>query len=160
MLGWLRQPNSTKPYPPFLYRYLARRPFSCDEFVSDPMSPDRYAAPAIVRSDVFVPMNVEAREDGFVITAFIPGITTEDLQIHVLEDTVTLRGELKVEGEDVENRRFLLHEIPRGSFTRAIRLPAPLDPEHAEATIEKGVLTLRIPKAEEARPKTIIVNVK
>jgi HSP20 family protein len=99
-----------------------------------------------------LPVDVRAEEDAYVLTAFVPGLTAEELNIQVLGDTVTIEGEYKQVDE-----QYLLNELPSGAFRRALRLPADLDANHAEATIDNGVLTLRLPKAESARPKTIKV---
>ncbi|MEJ2010599.1 MAG: Hsp20/alpha crystallin family protein [Anaerolineales bacterium] len=105
-----------------------------------------------------LPLDVHARDDEFVISAPVPGLKAEDLKIQILEDVVTLRAD--IEDQESESEATLLREIPRGGFERSLRLPAPLDAQHAEARIENGLLTLRIPKAEEARPKTIQVKAR
>jgi HSP20 family protein len=97
-------------------------------------------------------VNVQEEEDAYVLTAIVPGLRSEDLSIQVIEDVVRIEGEYRpAEGE------HLLRELPFGSFKRTLRLPAPLDPNKAEASIENGILTLRLPKAESARPKVIKV---
>jgi HSP20 family protein len=80
----------------------------------------------------------------------------DDLKIEILDDVVTLSGEVASEESDDES--MLLNEISYGSFTRSLRMPDPLDSEKAEAQIENGLLTVRIPKSEEAKPKTIEVK--
>ena len=109
-------------------------------------------------SDVFVPVNVKANEDDFVITALLPGVKAEDLSIQVINETVTLQGEIKAAGE--ENETYLLCESPTGRFYRSLNLPVALDSTKASADLSDGVLTLRVPKAEEARPRTIKVQAK
>ena len=108
---------------------------------------------AEVEFDVFVPVNVRAETDDFIITALLPGVKADDLNIQVINETVTIQGEITApEGEN-----FLVREVPSGKFFRVIRLPEPLDSNKAEADLTDGVLTLRVPKAEEARPRTIKV---
>ena len=105
---------------------------------------------------VRIPMNVKAEDDAFIITAWVPGLSTDDLRIEVLEDTVVLEGEFKApEGEGL-----LLQEIPVGPFKRVVTLPTPLEPGKANAELADGVLTLRLPKAEAMRPKEIKVVAK
>ncbi len=104
-----------------------------------------------------VPMNVIAEEDAFVITAWVPGLDVDDLRIEVVDDTVTIEGEFPALEED-ENRQILLQEIPFGRFKRVITLPTTLEAGEAEAELRNGVLTLRIPKAEALRPKTIKIK--
>ena len=83
-------------------------------------------------------------------------IKSDDLKIEIIEDVVTLRGEVKEEENGQED--VLLRELHRGSYERRLRLPDMLDAEKAEAAIEDGVLMLRIPKSEESRPKKIEVK--
>ncbi len=105
---------------------------------------------------VRIPLNVKADDDAFTITAWVPGLSSDDLHIEVLEDTVVLSGEFKApEGEGL-----LLQEIPVGPFKRVITLPTPLEPGKAKAEIADGVLTLHLPKAEAVRPKEIKVVAK
>ena len=101
-------------------------------------------------------ITVRQDEDAFVLTALVPGIDAEDLSIQVLEDVVQIRADYRAE----ETTGYLVHELPSGSFTRTLRLPAPLDAEHVEADVTNGVLTLRLPKAESARPKQIKINAR
>lgn len=99
-----------------------------------------------------LPVDVRDDNDAFVVTAFVPGLTAEEVSIEVLENTVTVEGEYKS-----EDQQYLLSELPGGTFRRTLRLPTELDAEKAAANIENGVLTLRLPKAESARPKVIKV---
>lgn len=99
-----------------------------------------------------LPVDVRDDNDAFVVTAFVPGLTAEALNIEVLENTVSVEGEYKTEEQE-----YLLSELPGGAFRRTLRLPTELDANKAEAKIENGVLTLRLPKAESARPRVIKV---
>jgi HSP20 family protein len=110
------------------------------------------------RHNFAIPMDVESREDAFVINALLPGIKPEDVDIQIEGETVTIQGEIKL--EEGEKTAWLLRERPRGSFSRSLELPTGLDAEKAKASFENGILTLSIPKSPEARPKTIKVNVK
>jgi len=102
-----------------------------------------------------LPVDIREQDDSYVLTAYVPGLKAEDLNIQVIEDTLTIEGEYSQhEGQ------ALMCELPAGSFRRALRLPAQLDAEKAEANIENGVLTLRLPKAESARPRLIKVASK
>jgi len=71
---------------------------------------------------------------------------------------VTISGLMKVERDPQAD--YLLAEIPSGRFHRVVSLPTPLDSSKVEASLENGILTLHIPKAEEARPKTIKIQKK
>jgi HSP20 family protein len=99
-------------------------------------------------------VNVREADDAYVLSALVPGIQAEELNIQVLEDVVQIKAEYAAE----ENDGYLVHELPSGSFTRTLRLPVPIDAEHVEADVTNGVLTLRLPKAESARPKQIKIQ--
>jgi HSP20 family protein len=100
-------------------------------------------------------VDVRDEDDAYVINALVPGLKAEELNIQILEDVLTVEGEFKA-----DEHEYLMRELPHGSFRRTLRLPAMLDAGKAEARIVDGVLTLRLPKAESARPKTIKVAVK
>ena len=103
----------------------------------------------------YLAVNVADDNDAYILTALVPGLKAEDVNIQVLEDVVTIEGKLA----DSDNE-YLLRELPSGSFRRELRLPAPLDAEHVEARIADGILTVRLPKAESARPRTIKIVAK
>lgn len=100
-------------------------------------------------------VNVREEDEAYVLSAFAPGLKAEDLHIQVLENVVHIQGEYKA-----DENEYLLNELPHGSFTRTLRLPAPIDANNVDAQITDGVLTLRLPKAESARPKRIKITSK
>jgi len=106
--------------------------------------------------EMLLAVDVEAGDEAYDITALVPGLDAEDLDIEVLNNTVTIRGEFK--SGDENQTKYLVSELPCGRFSRVITLPTAADPEHVEATIKNGVLSLRIPKAEADRPKAIKVK--
>ena len=99
-------------------------------------------------------VNVREEEDAYILSALVPGLQADDLNIQVLENVVNIEGEYQA--EEVE---FLLNELPNGSFRRTLRMPAEIEAEKVEAKIVDGVLTLNLPKAESARPKKIKIAV-
>jgi HSP20 family protein len=105
-------------------------------------------------------VNVREEDEAYVLSALVPGIHSDDLNIQVLEDVVRIEGEYKRSGpvDRADEANYLVREFPNGSFSRTLRLPAPIDAEHVEADIANGVLTLRLPKAESARPKQIKIK--
>lgn len=104
------------------------------------------------------PIDVKAESDSFTIKALLPGVHSEDLDIQIVNEIVTIAGELKADRE--EGASYLLAERPSGRFHRVISLPTPLDSSNVEAELDNGVLTLRVPKTEEAKPHTIKVTRK
>jgi HSP20 family protein len=98
-------------------------------------------------------VNVREEDETYVLSALVPGIQSDDLNIQVLEDVVRIEGEYKA-----DEANYLVREFPNGAFSRTLRLPAPIDAEHVEANVTNGILTLRLPKAESARPKQIKIK--
>jgi HSP20 family protein len=115
----------------------------------------RWAIAEDNRTDFSLPVNIAEDENDFVLTALVPGLKAEDLNIRILEDIVTLTGEFMT-----DETTYVLRELPHGSFSRTLRLSASLDAGKAEAKIADGVLSLRLPKAESARPRTIEIKAK
>ncbi|OGN90036.1 MAG: hypothetical protein A2Y88_11245 [Chloroflexi bacterium RBG_13_48_10] len=105
--------------------------------------------------EMLLAVDVQTVDDAYDITALVPGLDAEDLEIEVLNNTVTIRGEFKSCGE--EQTKYLVSELPNGRFGRVISLPTATDPDKVEASIKNGVLTLHVPKAEADRPKAIKV---
>jgi len=126
------------PYPYRYARRMARMAAECDP-----------------ETRFTLALNVREENDDFIVNALVPGLKADDLNIQILEDVVTVEGEFKQDESE-----YLLRELPHGSFRRSLRLPVALEAGKAEARIKDGVLTLRLPKAEESRPKTIKVAVK
>jgi len=100
-------------------------------------------------------VNIREEDDAYLLSSLVPGLKAEDLNIQVLDDVVRIEGEYKADESE-----YLLRELPNGSFTRTLRLPAAIEADSVEAKISDGVLTLKLPKAESARPKKIQVMVK
>ncbi len=99
-------------------------------------------------------VNVREQDDAYVLSALVPGLKAEDLNIQVLENVVSIEGEYRA-----DEAEYLMNELPRGSFRRALRMPAEIQADKVEAKITDGVLTLSLPKAESAKPKKISISV-
>ena len=100
-------------------------------------------------------VNIREEEDAYILSSLVPGLKAEDLNIQVLDDVVRIEGGFKADEDD-----YLLRELPSGSFARTLRLPAVIEADSVEAKISEGILTLKLPKAESARPKKIQVTAK
>src|SRR5919206_4224157 len=111
---------------------------------------------AAPRSGGFPAINVYAHQDGVVITAELPGVKQDDLEITVHRDTVTLRGERQDQPEDA--RAYHRRERGRGSFGRTFGLPFPVDPDQVEAELLDGVLILTLQRPEQDKPKRIRIS--
>jgi HSP20 family protein len=105
-------------------------------------------------------INIREQDDAYVLSALVPGLKSDELNIQMLEDVLRIQGEYKQSGsmDNADESSYLVRELPNGSFTRTLRLPAAIDADHVEANITDGVLTLRLPKAESARPKQIKIK--
>jgi HSP20 family protein len=143
-----------------LIRFDAFDPFSnllaiqqeLERFTRNPafsLGPSGYGA--------YPPINVFEDQDGTVIIAELPGIDPTKIQISGQGRTLTLRGERKRE-EGLNPSGYHRRERPVGEFSRSIQLSADLDMSKAAAKYEAGVLVLKVPKAEAAKPRQITVN--
>lgn len=104
-------------------------------------------------------LDVQVEKDDYLIRANVPGLKANDLRLEIMDNTVTVSGEVQSERED-QQANYLLQERRSGQFSRSVTLPTAVNAAKAEAIIENGVLTLRLPKAEEAKPKAIIIKAK
>jgi HSP20 family protein len=106
---------------------------------------------------VFPPVNVFRDHQGdVVIRAELPGVKPEDIEVTTEARRLSIKGERKADTTD--NSAYHRRERPWGKFSRAIHLPADLDVEKAEARFHQGVMTLRIPRAQAAKPRQITVQ--
>ena len=103
-------------------------------------------------------VDVLEKEDDFIVKASVPGIKPEDLDISYSDETLTIKGEIKSDNE-VKQDQYHLRERRYGSFTRSIRLPTKIKGDAIEASYENGVVSLRLPKAEQDKPKRIAVKI-
>ncbi|QFU16930.1 Hsp20/alpha crystallin family protein [Microvirga thermotolerans] len=103
-------------------------------------------------------MNVSETEKEIRITAELPGVTEQDIDVSLDDDVLTIRGEKKFERSD-EKENFHFVERSYGTFQRSVRLPFPVDPEQVRAHFENGVLTVTLPKtAQQERSRRIQVQ--
>ncbi len=102
-------------------------------------------------------VDVSETDDSFIVKASLPGINPEDLDISMTDNVLTIKGEIKME-EEKEGEKYHIRERRFGRFMRSLTFPVPVDADKIEATYENGVLTLVLPKAEEAKPKKIEIK--
>lgn len=105
----------------------------------------------------FPPVNIWSTENEAVLQAELPGIDPSKIEINVLQDIVDIRGERQpaVQGDDVVYRR---QERTLGNFQRRFRLPFRINTENVQATYEKGVLRVKLPRSQQDMPKQIKVK--
>ncbi len=107
-----------------------------------------------------MPLDVYVTENDYIVRAIVPGLKPEDLKVEINDNTITLRGEVLPPQKNGEKSSVLLQEIRYGKFARTLSIGGELDGDKAEANVENGVLTLRVPKSEAAKPKVIKVKAK
>jgi len=104
-----------------------------------------------------LPVDMYETEDDLIVTAPVPGVQSEDIEVTVTGDALTIKGSVKSE-VDLERANFHRQERRFGAFARSLSLPVPVRTDKAEAKFKDGVLTLVLPKADEVKPKTIKVK--
>ncbi len=108
---------------------------------------------------VDVAMDMYETDDAVVVKVSVPGVKPEDVEVSVVGDTLTIRGEIKAD-EKVQNGQYLCRELVHGRFTRSVSLPDLVQADKAKAEFEHGILTVEVPKVEEAKPKVIKVEAR
>ena len=103
-------------------------------------------------------VDVYQTDDSYVLKAELPGLSKEEINIDVNDNTLTLKGEKKLE-EKVEKENYVRVERTYGSFSRSFNLSDDVDTEHITANYKDGVLELTLPKKEESKPKEIKVEI-
>ena len=106
----------------------------------------------------FPAMNVWMNDEGAVVTAELAGIDVKDLDISVVGETLTLSGERRAEGLPKDSV-YQRQERGFGKFTRTIDLPFTVEANKVQASLEKGILRILLPRAEQDKPKKITVKV-
>jgi HSP20 family protein len=104
----------------------------------------------------FPAINVYDQGDSAVVTAEVPGVKAEDLELTILGDSVTLKGERK--DQPAEGERYYRRERLVGSFVRTVTLPTAVDPNLVKAEYRNGVLTVCMEKEEEAEAKKVEIK--
>jgi HSP20 family protein len=103
------------------------------------------------------PMDLVEADDYFVLKADLPGLAEDDVAIEVQDSVLTISGSRQADHERKEQGWFRL-ERSYGSFSRSLTLPDGVDPDGVEASFDRGVLEVRIPKPEERKPRRISIG--
>ncbi len=135
-------------------------PFQDLRQTMDRLFDDGYARPwrFLTTDDALrLPVDIAETENEIDIKAEMPGMNPNEVEITIQDDALVIRGEHREETED-NKKDYRRREIRYGSFHRSIPLPSRVDAEHATADFNNGVLHLRLPRSESAKPKQIKVN--
>jgi len=145
---------------------IVRRPSPFGELLSlrqamDRLFEDSFVNPRGAGGSLYaggsMPVDVSTTTDELVVEASLPGATPDEVEITVESGTLTISHQSQTERRESKGD-YLLQEIRRGSVSRSISLPNGLEPDKASATFENGVLRLRIPKAEQVKPRQIRIS--
>lgn len=110
-----------------------------------------------LHAGVFPAINLTEDKDNYYLRAELPGISAEDLDIQATGVNLSISGERKISAEK-EGVRYHRREREAGKFSRAISLPGDIDPEGVSASLANGILKVRVPKAEKAKPRQITID--
>lgn len=129
-----------------------------DRLLHDVVRPLR-ARPAVTRRTFTPTVDVLETADALLLRADVPGVRPEDLHVSFDKGVLALSGERR---EQADEQAATYHKLERqwGSFERRFQLPSEIDPDGIEASYDAGVLTVRLPKRPEAKPRTIEVKVR
>lgn len=130
-----------------------RWPFGRSFFAAEPLFRRELSWPKMPAVDV-----VES-DNGYEITADLPGMEEKNIEVKVTDGVLTMKGERQEEKEE-KKKDYYLHERSFGSFQRSFELPESVDADKIEATFKKGVLTVKLPKKSEAQTPTKKIEIK
>ena len=133
--------------------YLAREPFSrlLETFFTDPQGEE------VSNRNWIPPVDIQETPEGYKLLAELPGLTKDDINITLENNVLRLSGERKFE-KDVKKESYHRVERTYGTFSRAFALPQQVQAEGVQAGFENGVLTVMVPKAEQAKPRKIEIS--
>jgi HSP20 family protein len=117
---------------------------------------DRFPMPWRL-SEFELMVDVAEDERAYIVKATVPGVKPEDVEVTLQNNMLTIKGEAKADKE-IKEENYFMRERSYGSFMRSLVLPANVKAEMIEAKHEDGVLTIRLPKTEEDKPKKIAVQ--
>jgi HSP20 family protein len=143
------------PWKPFEDFSTLRREMDrvLEHFFGEPSGEERPLGTWTPRTDV------KETNDSLTITAELPGLEAKGVDVALSGDMLTIKGEKKEEKEEKDEYHHVV-ERSYGAFSRMVRLPAPVAADKIKASFKNGVLTVTLPKTEEAEPKAIVVAVE
>lgn len=138
---------------------MRREPFE-ERWMRDSMERmmDRWF-PRFIGVEGDLALDMYETDDSVVVQVSVPGVNPDDVDVSVMGDTLTIKGEAKSE-RNVDDKNYVHRELRYGRFSRTVTLPTPVNVDKADAQFKNGVLTVTLPKAEEAKSKTIRVMPK
>lgn len=104
------------------------------------------------------PLDISETKEALIVEAELPGLEVKDIDIKLTGDILSIKGERKKEKKE-DGKYFHFSECHIGSFQRSLRLPVNVQTDNIDASFDKGILTVKLPKTEEAKEKEIKINV-
>jgi HSP20 family protein len=143
-----------------LIRWEPARDFMTLREAMDHLFDDAFTRPLTLRDGWSAPaIDMYQTDDEIVVKAALPGFKTDDVQINITGEVLTIKGEVKQQ-EEKQERAWHIREQRWGSFERSIALPTDVTADKAKAEFENGILTVTLPKAEEVKPRVINIKAK
>ena len=121
---------------------------------------DIFSGPLGLRSvprGAFPAISISDTEDALIVTAEIPGINPDDIELSVLENSINIKGSRNVD-QPAQGQRYYRRERPAGEFDRTVSLAEKVDPEAVTASCKNGILTVKMPKAKKTKARTISIK--
>ena len=145
--------NNVTRWNPATAAYVTREPFArlLDTFFNDLQGEE------VSNRGWVPPVDIQETAEGYKLQAELPGLTREDINITLENNVLRLSGERKFE-KDVKKESYHRVERTYGAFSRAFSLPQQVNAEGVQAAFENGVLTILVPKAEQAKPRKIEIS--
>jgi HSP20 family protein len=145
--------NTVTRWNPATSAFLTREPFSrlLDNFFNDLQGEE------VSNRGWTPPVDIQETEDAYKLHAELPGMTKDDINITLENNVLRLSGERKFE-KDVKKESYHRIERTYGAFSRAFALPQQVNAEGVQAAFDNGVLTITVPKAEQAKPRKISIS--
>lgn len=103
-------------------------------------------------------VDIVEQDDNILVTATIPGVNQDDLDVTVLDGVLIIKGHT-CEAHEEDTGKYIMRERRTGTFYRSVRLPVAVDEDQAESKLEGGILTISFPKVEDEKPRKIPVSV-
>ncbi len=130
--------------------------FDTDHFFNDfwPWAPDTDRR--FIGEDLKV--NIVENEDNYTLIAEVPGMTEKDIDLEIKDGRMTLKGQVE-KSQEKEEKHYRMREFSRRSFERSFRIGEGVDQDHISAKLDSGVLTVVLPKKEEAKPKAVNIEI-
>jgi HSP20 family protein len=133
------------------------RPASIFDLMDEMMRQSKGNPPSFAGSRQFPSVDVKEEDGEIEVSAEVPGMNPEDIEVSIDGDTLTIRGEKRFEEEEKKDK-YTRVERSYGSFYRSFRLPTSIDQDKVTAKYDKGVLKLMLPKSEAATARKIAIE--